>query len=121
MKKATKSRIQRILEKHCVLQPAQFFKCSYDEFGDIAGTEKYAEYDLYFSQLLHRYNPYIDLRVDDDNSVHRRRTPMAILPYDEPLEISENDIIVTDGKEYTITFFEDIKGYYYLLSLQPKQ
>jgi len=121
MKIATKSRIKRILEKHCVLQTAEFLRCSYDEFGDNNGKEKYAEHNIYFSQLLHRYNPYIDLRTDDDNTSHRRRTPMAILPYDEPIEISEGDIILTDGKEYSITFFEDIKGYYYLMSLSPKQ
>ncbi len=121
MKQATKSRIKRILEKHCVLKTAEFFKCSYDEFGDVTGKEKFAEHDIYFSQLLHRYNPYVDMRIDDDNSVHRRRTPMAILPYDEPADFKEGDIIVLEDKEYTITFFEDIKGYYYLISLSPKQ
>lgn len=121
MKTATKLRIKSILEKHCVMKPAEFFKYSYDEFGDITGKEKYAEHNLYFSQLLHRYNPYIELRIDDDNSVHRRRTPMAILPYNEPLAISENDAVIIDGKEYNITFCEDIKGYYYLLSLLPKE
>lgn len=121
MKRLSKLRIKRILEKHCVMVNAEFFKPVTDEFGDMVSTEKYAVHNVYFSQLLHRYNPYVDLRIDNDNTIYRRRTPMAILPYDKPLGIEEFHIVRIESRDYTISFCEDIKGYYYLLSLVPKE
>lgn len=121
MSKLSKRRIKRILDRHCVTVRAELFTPSTDEFGDTTGIVKYAEYDVYLSQLLHRYNPYVDLRIGDDNTVYRRRTPMAILPYDDEPHIKQSDIVRIDGHEYTISFAENMKGYYYLLSLVPKE
>lgn len=121
MRKLSKLRIRRILEKHCMMVKAEFFRPVTDEYGDVTGTEKYAEYDMYFSQLLHRYNPYVGLNTDDDNTVYKRYTPMAVVPYDEPINISDRDTVRIDSKDYTVSFVEDIKGYYYLLSLIPRE
>lgn len=121
MSKLSKRRIMRILKRHCVMVKAEFFRSAADEFGDINGTEKYGEYEVYLAQLLHRYNPYVDLRISDDNTVYRRRTPMAILPYDNEPDIKQMDIVRIDGHDYTVSFAENMKGYYYLLSLVPEE
>ncbi len=121
MKKLSKQRIKRILEKHCIMVTAEFSRPVTDQYGDITGSEKYAEHNVYFSQLLHRYNPYVGLNVDSENTVYTRFTPMAILPYDEPPEVKEYDLVRIDDKEYTVSFCEDMKGYYCLLSLIPKE
>ena len=117
MSKLSKRRIRRILERHCVLARAEHFRPYTDEFGDVSGMNRCGEYDVYLSQLLHRYNPYVDLRISDETVVNRRHTPMAILPYDAEPDIKQFDIVRIDGHDYTVSFAENMKGYYYLLSL----
>lgn len=121
MKKLSKERIRRILKSHCVTVKASLFSTIKDEYGDAIGSEKYLDCTVYFSALLHRYNPYVGYNFDDIATTYKRHTPMAILPYDEPINISNGDILKIEGKEYTIRFSEDIKGYYYLLSLSSKE
>ena len=121
MKKLSKMRIRRILNSHCVTANAQLFKVCTDSYGDFEKTEKYLDCTVYFSALLHRYNPYIDFDASDISTVYKRHTPMAILPYDEPLDIQSGDILCVENKTYIISFSEDIKGYYYLLSMVAKE
>lgn len=121
MSKLSKRRIMRILKRHCVTMKAEIFRPVADEFGDTKAMEKHGEYEVYLAQLLHRYNPYVDLSISDDNTVYRRRTPMAILPYDHEPDIKQMDVARIDGHDYTVSFAENMKGYYYLLSLVPEE
>ena len=121
MKKLSKIRIKRILEKHSFMADAIFSRPEKDEYGDICECAEYANFKVYISQLLHRYNPYTGLRYEEEAITHRRRVPMAILPYDNPPDIREGDMVSIGNKSYTICFVEDMKGYYYLLSLIPKE
>ena len=121
MKKLSKARIQRILNSHCVTIDAQLFRVYADSYGDFERMEKYLECPVYFSALLHRYNPYIDFDASDIATVYKRHTPMAILPYETPVDIKSGDILCIENKTYIISFSEDIKGYYYLLSLIAKE
>ena len=117
MKKTSKAKIKRILEKHCIMVTAEFLRPETDQYGDIIGKSKYAEHQVYFSQLLHRYNPYVGIETSDLALTRKRHTPMAIVPYNEPTDIKEFDIVKIQDREYTISFAEDVKGYYLLLSL----
>ncbi|MBR2476828.1 MAG: hypothetical protein IKB50_01690 [Clostridia bacterium] len=121
MKRLSKIRIKRILENHCFTVDALFSRAETDEFGDITEEKGYANHRLYISQLLHRYNPYTGLRTTDEAVTHRRRVPMAILPYDKPLDIKIGDTVTIENKKYSVSFVEDMKGYYYLLSIIPKE
>ena len=117
MKKLSKKRILNILETHCVTEPAELLRAETDDFGDTVSTKKLCDCTVYFSALLHRYNPYVDFKYTDTCVDAKRYTPMAILPYDTPMDISSHDILRLKDGDYTISFVEDIKGYYYLLSL----
>ena len=117
MRKTSRARIMRILQKHCVMVKAEFLRPETDNYGDVISLKKYGDYDVYFSQLLHRYNPYVGIDVSDLALQYSRHTPMAIVPYTDKTDIREFDILRIEGKEYTISFFEDVKGFYCLLSL----
>ena len=117
MKQTSRARIKRILEKHCIMVTAEFFTEEKDRYGDTLYKNKYAEHEVYFSQLLHRYNPYMGIEMADTALTWKRHTPMAILPYNDTTDIKEFDIVKILGREYTISFIEDVKGYYLLLSL----
>ena len=121
MKKLSKIRIRRILNKHCFSVESVFSRPEKDEYGDVCGETEYATYRLYISQLLHRYNPYTGIRLTDEAITHRRRVPMAILPYDTPADIRQGDIVSVGNIRYSVCFVEDMKGYYYLLSLIPEE
>lgn len=121
MKKLSKIRIKRILEKHCVMAEAVFSRPEKDEYGDTNGESRYDTRNVYISQLLHRYNPYTELRINENSTTHKRRVPMAILPYDNPPDIRQGDTVFIKDISYSVSFVEDIKGYYYLLSLTPTE
>lgn len=120
MTKAVKERINRILNRHCVMEAGEFFKAEYDPYGDILSLTKYAELPLYFSHHLHRYNPYIGLSVGDLAVENGKTMPMAVLPYTVPPDVCRGDIIRINSKQYSVSFCEDIKGYYLLLSLTER-
>ncbi|MBE7013115.1 MAG: hypothetical protein E7416_03470 [Ruminococcaceae bacterium] len=120
MKRAsTKERIIRSMKRHLLFVRAEFFRRTYDGFGDISAEESIGEYDIYFSQLLHRYSPYVDLDIGDDGTVKNRTTPMALLVAENP-EIAEGDIVRIKNLEYTVCFCENVKDFYYLLSLAER-
>jgi len=114
-------RMQRLLKKHLLNVTAEFFHKVTDSFGDVSGLEKYGEHDLYFSHLLHRYMPYVSLKVKDDNIGKGRQTPMAILVCDKNPHIAESDIVRIKSSDYEVSFCENIKDCYYLLSLVAKK
>lgn len=120
MKKLAQKRVNALLQKHLLTCTAEFYHRQKDRFGDICATEKYAEEPLYFSQLLHRYNPYVYLKQTHDATVISRHTPMALLVSDKGALVEEGDLLRIEGVYYTVNFCENIKRCYYLISLSAQ-
>lgn len=121
MKKLARPRIIALLKKHLLTKTAEFYHKTTDAFGDVTNYEKYAEHEIYFSQLLHRYSPYVALKITDENTAKARHTPMALLVSDEGSKVVEGDIVRIEGEDYTVSFCENMKQCYYLLSLTAKK
>lgn len=121
MKKLTRSRIIALLKKHLLTKTAEFYHQTTDTFGDVTDYDKYGEHEIYFSQLLHRYSPYVSLKVTDENTAKKRHTPMALLVSDDGSKIRQGDIVRIEGENYTVSFCENMKQCYYLLSLTAKK
>lgn len=115
----TKERIVRSLKKHLLFVRAEFYRPTVDVFGDALSLEPVAEHDIYFSHLLHRYNPYVDLDISADGMVKSRNTPMALLVAENP-DIVQGDIVKIKNLEYIVSFCENIKGFYHLISLTER-
>lgn len=113
-------RINRILKSHCFTEKGELLRGEADEYGDVVFLEKYGEYPVYFSRHLHRYNPYVGFKVSSLAAGSARSSPMAILPYTEPIDIRTGDILRLYTGEFTVSFCEDVRGCYYLLSLAER-
>ncbi len=120
MKRAnTKERIIRSLKKHLLFVKAEFYRPVTDVFGDTVSLESMGEHDIYFSQLLHRYNPYVDLDISSDGVTKKRSTPMALLVADSA-PAKQGDVVKIKNLEYTVCYCENIKDFYYLISLTER-
>lgn len=120
MKRAnTKERIVRSLKKHLLFVKAEFYRPTEDVFGDFMELTPLGEYDIYFSHLLHRYNPYVDLDISSDGIVKGRNTPMALLVAENP-DIRQGDTVKIKNLEYSVAFCENIKDFYHLISLTER-
>lgn len=121
MKKLSQKRILHLLKKHCLTAKALFIRPVCDTFGDKCGEQVYAEEEIYFSNLLHRYNPHTSLKLRDESVTKTRLTPMAILVSGKGADVEEGDILRVNSKDYTVAFCENIRNCYYLLSLSAKK
>lgn len=115
-----KTRISRILEKYCFSDRGEFLKPVKDKYGDTVSLEKYAERPVYFSNYLHRYNPYAGLTPTRLAIKIGNLKPMAILPLDEPDEICTGDVLRVCNKEYTVSHCENVRNRYCLISLTER-
>lgn len=111
-------RLLRTMKRRGICEEFRFYRYVADQYGEGRIREEGVVTEGYFSELLHRDNPYISRQTSEVGVADKGCTPMMVIPYEENPGIFPGDFAEVGKAVYEVLHVREVAGVYCLVSLR---